>query len=214
MTTIDIVIVNWNSGQLLSRALASIESAQPANASVEVVVVDNHSTDDPFDGAALARSGVRVITNSTNRGFAAACNQGAKVGSGEFILLMNPDVEVSTNSLAIPLAFLQCDTENRYAICGIRLLDVSGRPTGTCARFPTPARYMAWTLGLDRMFPFIFSPHLMTATELAHGRNVDQVIGAFFFVRRSVFEQLGGLDERFFMYFEEVDFSYRAVKRG
>src|SRR5207245_5442374 len=84
----------------------------------------------------------------------------------------------------------------------------------TCARFPTPRRFLSSILGLDRALPAMFPPHFMVEWNHEESQEVDQVMGAFFLVRRSVFEALGGFDERFFVYFEEVDFSLRARKLG
>src|SRR6185503_16033407 len=84
----------------------------------------------------------------------------------------------------------------------------------TCARFPTPGRFFAKMLGLDRILPGIFPSHFMTEWDHATNREVDQVMGAFFLVRRSAYEALAGFDERFFVYFEEVDFALRARARG
>src|SRR5205823_7218964 len=99
-------------------------------------------------------------------------------------------------------------------IAGIQLLDADGRIARTCARFPTPGRFFSKMLGLDTILPAAFAPHFMVEWDHNHNREVDQVMGAFFLVRRSVFEALGGFDERFFVYFEEVDFSLRARKLG
>jgi GT2 family glycosyltransferase len=106
------------------------------------------------------------------------------------------------------------DAEQHTAICGIGLVDADGRPAASCARFPTAAMLIARCFGLDRILPAHFPPHFLTEAELKSSRPVDQVIGAFFFVRRKAFETLGGFDERFFVYFEELDLSYRAVQQG
>jgi GT2 family glycosyltransferase len=99
-------------------------------------------------------------------------------------------------------------------ICGIQLLDESGRVALSCARFPSLGIFLAQALGLEKVLGQSFLEYRMSESEHSITRDVDQVIGAFFVVRRRVFEVLGGFDERFFVYFEEVDFSLRAHKAG
>jgi hypothetical protein len=96
----------------------------------------------------------------------------------------------------------------------VRLVDASGQPVVSCARFPTLGVLASEALGLPRLWPARFPPHLVPPDECRSTCEVDQVIGAFFLVRRRVFETLGGFDERFFVYFEEVDFSLRARRLG
>lgn len=113
-----------------------------------------------------------------------------------------------------PIEFME-RTENRtIGICGIRLVDDTGASTISCARFPTPVTFFGHATGLNRLLPAAFKPHLLSEQECRSTREVDQIIGAFFLVRRDLFETLGGFDERFFVYFEEVDLALRARKQG
>jgi GT2 family glycosyltransferase len=99
-------------------------------------------------------------------------------------------------------------------ICGVRHIDASGKTATSCARFPS-LRIFLWKMtGLAQLFPKVFPTHLLAGDECRESKEVDQVIGAYFLVRRSLFEALNGFDERFFVYFEEVDFSRRAKKQG
>jgi hypothetical protein len=100
------------------------------------------------------------------------------------------------------------------AICGVRLVGDMGAPAVSCARFPTLGTFFNQATGLTRLLPRFFKPQLMTPEECRATRDVDQVIGAFFLIRRSVFEELDGFDGRFFVYFEEVDLSLRARQHG
>ena len=213
-TTVDIVTVNWNSGLHLSRALASINATRNREVDVNVIVIDNGSADQSLELARESCPDANIVVNHANRGFAAACNQGAGMGTGEYILFMNPDVQLNSSSLQLPLGFLRRDVECRYGICGIRMLDGTGNLAASCARFPTTRSLVSRSFGLDRLLPRRFPPLWLTVDELSSSRRVDQVIGAFFLVRRKIFENLAGFDERFFMYFEEVDFSYRAFRQG
>ncbi len=212
--SLDIVIVNWNTGDLLRECLASIRNAVVPYGwkLASIVVVDNASADGSQLNLTDNGLPLVVIQNRVNRGFAAACNQGAAGLRGDYLLLLNPDTRLFGNSLSVPLLWMDMAENARTGIVSIPLEDESGRVGCTCARFPRFRHFLAQALGVDRVWPA--TGHLMR--EWSHGdtRNVDQVIGAYFLVRRALWDALGGLDERFFVYFEEVDFSLRASKAG
>lgn len=213
---IDVVIVNWNSGYLLASALESLTGCS-TNIS-KIIVVDNASTDASLQYAVGDFKGdgrdILVIGNSVNVGFGAACNLGCQQGSAPFVLFMNPDAEANNIALEDALAFLLSEQGGNVGIVGVPLLDSNGRVSPTCYRFPTPALFFFESIGLHRIPRFKRYSRLMR--EWGHDENkvVDQVIGAFFLVRRELFDFLGGFDERFFVYFEEVDFSLRAKQSG
>ncbi|MHB1056013.1 MAG: glycosyltransferase family 2 protein, partial [Thermoleophilia bacterium] len=123
------------------------------------------------------------------------------------------DTELFSDSLAEPLRFMEMPGNKGIGICGIKLLDEKGDPAISCARFPTPTILFGKITGFARFLPF-FKEHLMTTDEYLESGFVDQVIGAFFLVRGRLFSDLNGFDERFFVYFEEVDFSLRAKEAG
>lgn len=211
-----IVIVNWNSGDQLRECLASLNSSAmhlPRGATLqEVVVVDNGSTDNSAADLILTCAPLRLIRNEINRGFAAACNQGAAGLDADLILFLNPDTRLFGDSLAAPLAHLAEPTHTTTGIAGIQIVDEAGRVARSCARFPTVSHFVCQALAIDRLLPRL--GHAMREWDHADSRAVDQVIGAFFLIRRALFEQLGGFDERFFVYFEEVDLSLRAHQAG
>jgi GT2 family glycosyltransferase len=212
---VDVVVVNWNGGALLRECLDSLRDAAGAAPFFRVVVVDNASTDGSADALDAGAAPLVVIRNAQNRGFAAACNQGAAVGTAPYVLLLNPDAAVTREDLWRTLDFLDAPAQRGIGVCGVRLVDEAGAIARSCARFPSPGRTWAWMLGLDRVLPGRFPPHFMTEWDHASSRAVDQVMGAFFLVRRPLWEELGGLDERFFVYYEEVDFCLRArARRG
>jgi N-acetylglucosaminyl-diphospho-decaprenol L-rhamnosyltransferase len=212
---LNIVIVDWNSGQLLRECLSSIRSSESKNFGLaQVVVVDNASDlrtvqPDEFTDLPLA-----WIRNSSNRGFAAACNQGAKFSEADYLLFLNPDVRLQPDSIRRAIDLMTDWTHRCVGICGIRHVDEGGSFSTSCARFPTLKTFFGKMTGLVRLMPRQFPPHFLTADECSQSREVDQVIGAFFMVRRLLFEDLGGFDERFFVYFEEVDFALRASRCG
>jgi len=212
---LDIVIVDYDAGVMLRECLTSVVSHQPIFGSLNrVVVVDNASRDPSqrhIQGLPLP---VVLIRNEENLGFAAACNQGASCSEAECLLFLNPDTRLGKNSLDVPVRFLSAAENPDVGIVGIQLMDDRGRESPTCRRFPRPSHYWNKALGLDRISRFRFPTGEMGSWDHGDFRHVDQVMGAFFCVRREVFEHLGGFDERFFVYFEEVDFSLRALQAG
>jgi len=216
LASLDIIIVNWNTGTLLRDCLGSISQARTAGFRLErVVVVDNDSADGSTDGLEhLSEQPISFLRNDVNQGFAAACNQGAAGTQADYLLFLNPDTRVFSDSLRHPLEFLEQKQNSTFGICGVRHVDDSGAFSTSCARFPTLRIFFGQMTGLSRLLPTWFPSHLMLEAECLESREVDQIIGAFFLVRRTLFEALGGFDPRFFVYFEEVDFSLRAVQAG
>lgn len=212
--SVHVVIVNWNSGAQLRECLASFTALSGEDAVVtRVTVVDNASADGSCDGLE-AGVPLTVIRNADNRGFAAACNQGAAGSDAEFILFLNPDTRLMPGSLDVPARYLRAPENKPVGIVGIQLVDANGHVARNTARTPTARAMIGNSLGLDRLLPPIFPSHFVTEWAHDETREVDQVMGAFFFVRRSVFEALGGFDERFFVYYEDLDFAARARKLG
>jgi GT2 family glycosyltransferase len=214
-SSVHVVIVNWNTGRYLKECLASLVSADRDGVEIaRVTVVDNASSDGSADGIESLQLPLEVIRNGRNAGFAAACNQGAAGSTADYLLFMNPDTRLYPDTLAKVTAFMDGDRATRFGICGAQIVDADGRPGISCARFPTLRILTGKMTGLDRVLPQLFPSHHLTAAETARSGPVDQVIGAFFFVRRELFELLGGFDERYFIYFEEVDFALRACWQG
>lgn len=215
--SLDIIIVNWNSGEQLYQCLDSIKKTERKEFAISnIFIVDNASTDGSVDTITSYNDDfpVQIIRNKENIGFAAACNQAAKYSRSKYILFLNPDVKLFRNSLTKPIAFLEQPENKMVGIVGIQLLDDYGCIARTCARFPIPSRFCLISLGLSKLFPKLFPDHFMREWNHRESREVDQVMGAFLLIRRSLFQQLGGFDERFFVYFEDVDLSYRAQKSG
>ena len=205
--SISIVIVNWNSDALLDRCLASLTAAGAEAA--EVIVVDNGSVDRSLD-ACQHRPGVRVIRNGENLGFGRACNIGARAARGAVLLFLNPDCEVRDGSLERCLASLADPT---IGVCGIALVDEHGSIARSCHRFPTFGSFAGRILGLH-VLSRRFSDGAMTAWAHDSDDDVDHVIGAFYMIRRALFDALGGFDERFFVYLEDLDLSLRVHRSG
>lgn len=212
---LDIVIVNWNTGDRLRACLRSIERSDRSLLPVDrIVVVDNASHDGSADRLELPSLRVTTMRNRRNLGFAAACNQGVEPCSGAYLLFLNPDTELYPDTLRIVGEFMRTPEAATVGIFGARMLDEQGRTDVSCSRFPTLASYVGSMTGLDRALPALFPPHHLPPAELTRSRAVDQVIGAFALVRRSVFDDLDGFDERYFLYLEDVDLALRALRRG
>lgn len=216
MSNIDIVIVNWNSRHFLRNCVASVQRACDAgiNAVRSVVVVDNASTDDSLENIDSLAVPLKIMRNTGNAGFAAACNQGAVVGDAPYILFLNPDATVSPESLRACVGFMERPDNQKVGICGVRLVDEAGKSARSCARFPSPAMFVVKSFGLDRLLPNRFKTHHMAEWDHMSSRKVDHVIGAYYLIRRSLFTRLKGFDERYFVYLEDLDLSYRAHRLG
>lgn len=212
---VDIVIVNWNSGVQLRRCLDSMQQASREGLELaRVVVVDNASSDGSAGHLYFPVLPLTVIQNTWNLGFAAACNQGARKSEADYLLFLNPDTVVRHDSLEAPIAFLERPESADVGICGVQIVDETAHVARTCARFPAPGHFVGRCLGLDRLFPRFVPNHFRSEWDHCESCLVDHLMGAFFLVRRAVFELLGGFDERFFVYYEDLDFSHRARRAG
>lgn len=208
---VDIIIVNWKAGPLLARCLESIRQTAAAAALVERVIVVNNSPEESIAQVATSEIRLHTIQNSTNIGFAAACNRGAAIAKAPYLLFLNPDTQLHPRALQQVVAWMDNPLNSKTAVCGIQLVDERGQVTASCRRFPSARDLVIQAVGLDRILPQYFAGQFMTPQEHMVSGYVDQIIGAFFFVRRNVFADLGGFDERFFVYFEELDFSVRLA---
>jgi GT2 family glycosyltransferase len=208
MSDIGIVIVTYNSqseiGPCLDAALAT---------GADVVVVDNGSQDGTI--AEVASRGVRVVANPDNRGFAAAVNQGFTLLHSPYVLLLNPDAVILGGLDAMRQA---CDLEGAAGAGGC-LVDAQNKPqTGFMVRcLPTPAALVLEVLVLNRIWPNnpVNRRYRAVAVDYSLRIAVEQPAGAFFMVRRAVWEELGGFDEGYYpLWFEDVDFCQRVAARN
>lgn len=215
MAGLDIVIVNWNSGIQLRKCLESIGGNRRGSRLLSsVVVVDNASLDGSAERLGNQGFQLEVIRNRTNCGFAAACNQGARRSDADYLLFLNPDTRLFEDSLDQPIAFMEDPNNQKVGIVGIQLVDDIGGVHRSCTRFPKPRHFLSQMLGLDRLLPRHCPSHFMATWDHGESRSVDHVIGAFYLIRRQLFEKLKGFDERFFVYLEDLDLSYRAFMAG
>ena len=216
MNKVSIIIVNWNAGHQLRDCIISI-SQYHHNIVEQVIIVDNASIDNslsllesitnlPFD--------LKIIKNHQNQGFGAACNQGAAIATTKYLLFLNPDALLFENSIKTPYQYMENPTNQNIGVVGIQLIDESGNISRSCARFPTLAMFTIQTLGMDRLG--LFSNYNIHMKDWAHDttQSVDHVIGAFYFIRKSLFEKIKGFDERYFVYLEDLDLSLKVKKTG
>jgi O-antigen biosynthesis protein len=215
---LSVIIVNYNVKHFLEQCLCSVQKAiasLPANADAEVFVIDNGSADNSIQYLTPRFPGVRFIPNVENLGFAKACNQGAKLAKGEYILFLNPDTLVPEDCFGKCISFMDATPE--AGALGIKMLDGSGKFLKESRRsFPSPMTSLFKLFGLSRLFPRsgLFSRYHMGHLDENTNHEADVLAGAFMLLRKEVFEKVGGFDEVFFMYGEDVDLSYRVQKAG
>ena len=202
---ISIVIVSYNVSKLLDECLQSVARALQG-IDGEVFVVDNHSKDNTLTMLKEKHPEVRVIANEVNVGFSRANNQAIRLSEAEYVLLLNPDTVVYENTLHGVLDFM--DLHPQAGGAGVRMLTREGNRAPESRRsIPTPWVAMLKMLGATRRY---YMSHL----SWDEPGQIEAVSGAFFLVRRKALDQVGLLDEDYFMYGEDIDLSYRLLKGG
>jgi N-acetylglucosaminyl-diphospho-decaprenol L-rhamnosyltransferase len=210
MTDLSVVIVNWNTRDLLAQCLRSICDTV-SDLSFEVIVVDNASEDGSVEMVRREFSRARLIQNTENVGFARANNQAMATSQGRYILLFNSDA-IATPGAIQSLVRLAV-AEPRAGIVGAHLLNADGSFQASYTPFPNLWQEFLILSGLGRMFYGRWYPS-RGPEEDKGPQVVDYVEGACMLVRREAFEDVGGLDESYFMYVEEVDWCYTMREKG
>ncbi|MDX1685193.1 MAG: glycosyltransferase, partial [Saprospiraceae bacterium] len=211
---LSIVIVNYNVKYFLEQSLRSVYRSN-FHYDYEVIVVDNDSDDGSMEMVEKSFPDVIRIRNSENLGFSKANNQGIRIARGQYILLLNPDTILSENTLKI--AVDRMDENKRIGGLGVRMIDGGGHFLPESKRgLPTPFVAFCKAFGLSRLFPRSRTFNYYHLGHIPQNRSseVDVLSGAFMMIRRSVIDEIGGLDESFFMYGEDIDLSYRIQKAG
>jgi N-acetylglucosaminyl-diphospho-decaprenol L-rhamnosyltransferase len=241
---VEVVIVNWNSGAWLRECLRALAGAMPVACTVSrVVVIDNASSDGSCDslgashGLTVDGLPLTVVRNDVNRGFAAACNQGAAGARGDYLLFLNPDTVPTAEALDAAIGLLEARAADSVKIAGVWLDNENGAKSLWLGAFPTARTFMLQAIGGKQRWtksvefappspvPSALHPVSPSASASASvdlptpddpfgAIEVAVVGGAFFVITRPLFEELGGFDERFFMYYDELDLCLRARQRG
>jgi len=211
---ISIVIVSYNVKDFLEQTLNSILKASH-NLKVEILIVDNRSSDGSPEMVKNKFPKVHLIENNVNLGFAVANNQALKKVNGRYVLLINPDTIVQEDTLTTMIEFFSENPEAGAAGC--KILNADGSLQLACRRsFPTPFVAFSKIIGLSRLFPRSrwFGKYNLTYLDPDGIASVDAVSGSFIFFRREILDSVGYFDESFFMYGEDLDWCYRIKKAG
>lgn len=206
---VSVIIVAWNAEEIIADAVCScIMSPQVS----QVIVVDNNSQDNTLTILnGLSSEKILVISSRSNLGFGRACNLGVLFANNEYILFLNPDTKLSDETIEIALATLE---DGIAEVVGAKTVDDGGAVHRSCARFPNLRMLLIDSLGLSKINPHIFKGYFMNDWNHLDSRYVDHVIGAFYFLKRELYLEVGGMDERFFLYYEDLDLSNKIKENG
>jgi N-acetylglucosaminyl-diphospho-decaprenol L-rhamnosyltransferase len=215
---LSIVVVSWNVKDLLRQCLLSaaqsLTCAKGRELSVQIVVVDNASTDGSVEMVRGEFPHVRLIANEENVGFTGGNNQGMAVSDGRYVLLLNPDTEVVGDSLGEMVGFME--SQSGVGALGPQLLYPDGGVQSSRRRFPRFRTALLEGTFLQQRFPHsgALKRYYVLDGSDSETQDVDWVVGACLLMRRTTLQEAGPLDERFFMYSEEMDWCYRAKELG
>jgi GT2 family glycosyltransferase len=209
---VSIVIVSFNVADLLNECLRSIK--RETSCEYEIFVVDNGSKDNSVPIVKAQHPDVQVIQNETNLGFARANNRGFRLARGRYIFMLNPDTLLSNGTIDKLLDFM--DNNSDIGVCGPKVLNPDLTIQYTCHHFPSISITLTKYLQLQRFFPRIrlFGRELMTYWKYDEIKEVDWITGCALLIRQKALEDVGYLDENYFMYSEECDLSYRMKKNN
>jgi len=215
MVDVSIIIVSWNVADLLLACLASIDQAQTCHPqiSLEVILVDSASQDDTVAQVRQRFPQVRLLPQTENIGFTKGNNLGLALAQGRALFLLNPDTIIIGDAIALLLAYL--DAHPQVGIVGPHTLNTDGSTQSTRRRFPSRRLAFFESTWLQGLAPrrWLDDYTLAQADDRAT-LDVDWVQGSALMLRRAVYEQVGGLDEAYIMYFEELDLCKRAKDAG
>ena len=214
MTRLSIIFVNYNVKHFLEQALHSVRKAI-RDLSAEIFVVDNNSVDGSDEMIRQKFPEVNLIVNKENKGFAAANNQAIRASSSEYVLLLNPDTVVEEDTFQKVVQFM--DEHPEAGGLGVKMIDGKGNFLPESKRgFPSPSVAFFKIFGLTWLFPKsrIFGKYHLGYLDANKVHEVDVLSGAFMLIRKKVLDEVGLLDEDYFMYGEDIDLSYRIIKAG
>jgi GT2 family glycosyltransferase len=211
---VSVLIISYNTRDLTAACLRSV-FAETRDLSFEVIVLDNASSDGSAELVAAEFPQVRLLRPGRNLGFAAGNNAAARHAAGDYLLLLNPDTVVLDNAIGTAAAFARAHPE--AGVVGGRTFKADGSlDYRSCHGRPTPWSSLCMGIGLSSLFQRsrLFNPESLGRWRRDTVRRVDAVSGCFFLVERCLWQQLGGFDESFFMYWEDTDLCLRAGAAG
>jgi GT2 family glycosyltransferase len=209
---LSIIIVNYKSADKTLKCLSAIKSADLAGIEHEIIVVDNYSNDDGLQKIKDRHPEVAILENKANLGMGAGNNAGAKLAKGEYLLVLNPDTYLGINSIKTMLAYIK--VHNEAGLIGPRLNNPDGTLQYTCMRFPKFFTPLLRRTFLGRFAPEHIDRFLMKDYDHREAREADWIMGSCLLIRKKIFDDLGGFDGRFFMYFEDTDLCRRIWQAG
>ena len=213
---LSIIIVSWNVREKLKNNLSALLAAT-GDFKLEVIVVDNDSKDGSAEMVKAEFPVVKLIVNGKNLGFAAANNQAIRMAQGKFILLLNPDMQVEADTLKKILAW--AENNQRATVVGCKLVAADGKIVRQIRRFPQIFDQLMITLKIPHLLPGVIDKYLCSNFDYETAAKVDSIRGAFFLINRANYQKISGsnrplLDERYFIWFEEVDFCRQVYQLG
>jgi len=211
---LSVIILNYNVRYFLEQCVESVQEAL-INIDSEIIVVDNHSSDDSCEMIQSRFPKVKLIENSSNLGFPKGNNIGVAVAKGNYICILNPDTVVADDTFEKILAF--AEKQNNLGIVGCKLIDGSGNFLPESKRgIPTPFVALTKIFGLYQLFPNweLFNRYYAQHLSENETGKVDILVGAFMIMKRDLYNEIGGFDENCFMYSDDIDLSYLALKSG
>jgi N-acetylglucosaminyl-diphospho-decaprenol L-rhamnosyltransferase len=211
--TLSVIIVSYNVKYFLEQCLCSVQRALDND--MEVIVIDNNSSDGSVEYLQRRFAFVHFITNKENAGFAKANNLALRVATGRYVLFLNPDTIIPEDLFSECVAFM--DSKPDAGALGVRMIDGSGRFLKESKRgFPSPWVAFCKMIGLTKLFPRskTFARYYMGHLSEKFMHEVDALAGACMLVRKEVLDKTAGFDEQFFMYAEDIDLSYRIQREG
>ncbi|MEW9673285.1 glycosyltransferase family 2 protein [Ammoniphilus sp. 3BR4] len=212
---LSIIIVNYNTKNLTLQAIESVFCSD-TSFKYEIVLVDNASTEIGLEEELIQRfPQVHFVKNTKNLGFSKANNQGIKISKGRYILLLNSDTIIDKDTLQIMMDYMEQNPAIGASGCKVLLPD--GSLDKACKRgYPTPEASFYYMLGFHKRYPAIprFNQYQLGHLDPDQEHEVDSLVGAFMLLRREVIDQVGLLDEDFFMYGEDIDWCYRIKAAG
>lgn len=209
---LSVCIVNWNTCEYLRECLTALYEFPHEGTETEIFVVDNASDDGSAEMVRAEFPAVLLIANTDNKGYAKGNNQALEKAAGDFLLLLNPDVVVHQKSLTQALTFMKMHPE--ASVLGCRLIGKEGETQPSVRGFPDPMPVLWDFLKFSRLFPKsrIFGAYRMTWFSYDEAAEVDQPMGSFLLMTRHAFETVGLLDTQFPIFFNEVDWCFRAKR--